>query len=59
MGMKDTFLTPVLVGIMLAATFAIAAIGAMDAADPFPEEIVSMTGSNQPVVAEWSGVSIP
>ncbi|TDU81761.1 hypothetical protein EI77_01071 [Prosthecobacter fusiformis] len=57
--MKDTYLTPVLAGVMLAITFAIAAFGAMDAAEPFPEETLSMNRTAQPQVAEWSGITIP
>lgn len=35
--MKDTLITPVLAGSVLAFTLAMAAIGAHDAAKPFPE----------------------
>lgn len=36
--MKETFLTPVLAGSVLAFTFLIAAIGAHDAEQPFAED---------------------
>lgn len=35
--MKDTLIIPVLAGTLLAFTLALAAIGASDAAQPFPE----------------------
>lgn len=36
--MKETFLTPVLAGSVLAFTFLIAAVGAHDAEQPFPAD---------------------
>lgn len=39
--MKDTTLTPVLAGSVLAFTLVMAAIGASDAATPFPETVAT------------------
>lgn len=45
--MKDTLITPVLAGSVLAFTLAMAAIGAHDAAKPFPE-----TAATRPIGKE-------
>lgn len=60
--MKDTAFIPVLAGLVLAFTIAMAAIGANDSAEPFPDNVVEKQAPAKPdyrVVAEWSGVSVP
>lgn len=60
--MKDIPFIPLLAGLVLAFTLAMAAIGANDSAEPFPDNVVEKQAPAKPdyrVVAEWSGVALP
>lgn len=60
--MKDIAFIPLLAGILLAVTLAMAALGAKDAAEPFPVPMALENTQSKPdyrVVADWSGVSLP
>lgn len=60
--MKSPILAPLLAGLMLAATFALAAIGANDASEAFPEPLQAKPSLSAPVrviVADWSGPYLP
>lgn len=62
MVMKSTILAPLLAGLMLAATFALAAIGANDASEAFPEPLQSKTPLSMPphvIVADWAAPFLP